>query len=75
MPLEFAVGDLVYHCGKKREASLRPARKAYLTPRYIGPFPILARVGRVAYRIQLSEKLQGRHNVFHLSMFMIPHMC
>ena len=34
-----------------------------LAPRYIGPFPIMTRVGTVAYQLELSEV----HNVFHVS--------
>jgi len=39
-----------------------------LSPRYIGPFDIIARVGSLAYRLQLPESIKGVHNVFHISM-------
>ncbi|XP_028107283.1 uncharacterized protein LOC114306262 [Camellia sinensis] len=39
-----------------------------LTPRYIGPFQILERLGHVAYRIALSPGMDQVHNVFHVSM-------
>jgi hypothetical protein len=35
---------------------------------YIGPFVIIARVGSLAYRLQLPESMKGVHNVFHVSM-------
>ncbi|GKE23679.1 hypothetical protein Tco_1435191 [Tanacetum coccineum] len=38
-----------------------------LSPRYIGPFKILARVGHVAYTLELREELKGIHNTFHIS--------
>ena len=39
-----------------------------LSPRYIGPFEVLKRVGLVAYRIALPLELSQVHNVFHVSM-------
>ncbi|GJX06489.1 putative reverse transcriptase domain-containing protein [Tanacetum coccineum] len=38
-----------------------------LSPRSIGPFKILARVGPVAYKLELPEQLQGIHSTFHVS--------
>ena len=38
-----------------------------LAPRFVGPFPIIERIGKMAYKVQLPEKLSGVHNVFHVS--------
>ncbi|GJY29809.1 hypothetical protein Tco_0405576 [Tanacetum coccineum] len=38
-----------------------------LSPRYIGSFKILARVGPVAYTLELLEELKGIHITFHVS--------
>ncbi|XP_052198699.1 uncharacterized protein LOC127805884 [Diospyros lotus] len=39
-----------------------------LSPRYIGPFEILRRVGSLAYELALPPQLAHVHNVFHVSM-------
>ena len=41
--------------------------KGKLAPRYIGPFQILERYGKVAYRLKLPEHLSAVHDVFHVS--------
>jgi hypothetical protein len=38
-----------------------------LQPRYIGPFPIVQRIGKVAYRLELPSALQQIYNVFYVS--------
>ncbi|XP_030497936.1 uncharacterized protein LOC115713588 [Cannabis sativa] len=43
-------------------------KKGKLSPRFIGPFEILDRVGQVAYRLALPPTLAETHNVFHISM-------
>ena len=39
-----------------------------LSPRYIGPFEILERMGAVTYRLEIPPSLSGVHEVFHVSM-------
>ena len=39
-----------------------------MSPRFIGPFEILDKIGDVAYRLALPPLLAGVHNVFHVSM-------
>jgi hypothetical protein len=41
--------------------------KGKLAPRYIEPFQILERCGKVAYRLRLPKQLSDVHNVFHVS--------
>ena len=41
--------------------------KGKLSPRYIGPFEILERIGERTYRLALPPSLEGIHPVFHVS--------
>nr|GFB18692.1 putative reverse transcriptase domain-containing protein [Tanacetum cinerariifolium] len=54
---------------KSRIQAARDRQKSYadLNPRYIGPFKILAKVGTVAYRLELPEQLSKVHSTFHVS--------
>nr|GEX54580.1 putative reverse transcriptase domain-containing protein [Tanacetum cinerariifolium] len=38
-----------------------------LNPRYIGPFKIIAKVGTIAYCLELLEQLSRVHSMFHVS--------
>nr|GEY36949.1 hypothetical protein [Tanacetum cinerariifolium] len=38
-----------------------------LSPRYIRPFRIIARIGPVAYTLELPEELKGIHSTFYVS--------
>ena len=46
----------------------RFGNKGKLKPRYVGPFEILKKIGRVAYELALPPHMQHIHNVFHVSM-------
>jgi hypothetical protein len=65
--LEFEAGDRVYLRVSPTRGVKRFGIKGKLAPRYIGPFLVLARLGNVAYRLDLPSALAGVHNVFHVS--------
>ena len=65
--LEFAVGDLVFLKVSPMRNVMRFGKRGKLAPRYVGPFEILDRVGKVAYRVALPPNLSSIHNVFHVS--------
>ncbi|XP_022865685.1 uncharacterized protein LOC111385521 [Olea europaea var. sylvestris] len=43
-------------------------KRGKLSPRYIGPYEIVERIGPVAYRLDLPTELSRIHDVFHVSM-------
>ena len=47
---------------------MRFGKKGKLSPRYVGPFKIIERIGEVAYRLALPAILSRLHDVFHVSM-------
>jgi hypothetical protein len=67
-PLEFEVGDRVFLKVSPLRGVMWFAKKGKLSPRFVGPFKITRRVGRLAYRIALPPDLVGTHDVFHVSM-------
>jgi hypothetical protein len=66
--LEFDVGDKVLPKVSSTKGIVRFGIKGQLSPRYIGPYFIIARVGSLAYRLQLTESMAGVHPVFYVSM-------
>ena len=47
---------------------MRFGKKGKLSPRYIGPYQIICKIGRVAYELDLPSDLEAKHPVFHVSM-------
>ncbi|WMV55629.1 hypothetical protein MTR67_049014 [Solanum verrucosum] len=47
---------------------MRFGNKGKLSPRYVSPYQILRRIGKVAYELELSNELASVHLVFHVSM-------
>ena len=47
---------------------MRFSKKGKLSPRYVGPFEIIERIGEVAYQLVLPPVLSRLYDVFHMSM-------
>ena len=65
--LEFEVGDHVFLKVSPMKSVMRFGRKGKLSPRFVGPFEILEKVGALAYKVALPPSLSKIHNVFHVS--------
>ncbi|GMP34996.1 hypothetical protein CsSME_00027615 [Camellia sinensis var. sinensis] len=66
--LVFGVGDHVFLNVSPMKRVMRFGVRGKLSPRFIGPFEVLDRIGEVAYRLTLPPSLVGVHNVFHVLM-------
>nr|GEY13273.1 putative reverse transcriptase domain-containing protein [Tanacetum cinerariifolium] len=66
-PMEFKVGDMVMLKVFPWKGVIRFGKRGKLSPRYIGPFEIIERIGSVAYKLELPEKLYGIHNTLYVS--------
>ncbi|GKC36136.1 putative nucleotidyltransferase, ribonuclease H [Tanacetum coccineum] len=66
--LEFQPGEHVFLKVSPTRGVRRFGIKGKLSPRFIGPFEILDRVGEVSYRLALPPQLSHVHNVFHVSL-------
>ncbi|GJV74322.1 putative nucleotidyltransferase, ribonuclease H [Tanacetum coccineum] len=66
--LEFQVGDRVFLKVSPFRGVKRFGIKGKLSPRFIGPFEILERIGEVSYRLALPPQLSHVHDVFHVSL-------
>ena len=67
-PLEFEVSDNVFLKVMPKRGVVRFGKQGKLAPRYIGPFEILKRVGKIAYHLVLPSSLSRVHEVFHVSV-------
>ncbi|XP_021718856.1 uncharacterized protein LOC110686548 [Chenopodium quinoa] len=46
---------------------MRYKKKGKLSLKYIGPYEIIQKVGKVAYKLDFPNELERVHNVFHVS--------
>ncbi|GJU34529.1 putative reverse transcriptase domain-containing protein, partial [Tanacetum coccineum] len=64
---EFEVGDRVMLKVSPWKGVIHFGKRGKLSPRFVGPFKVIERIGPVAYKLELPDKLRGIHNTFHVS--------
>ncbi|XP_051141122.1 uncharacterized protein LOC127258355 [Andrographis paniculata] len=64
---QFQSGDFVLIKVSPMKGIRRFGIKGKLSPRYVGSYEILDRVGDWAYRLALPNSMERIHNVFHVS--------
>nr|GEZ59410.1 putative reverse transcriptase domain-containing protein [Tanacetum cinerariifolium] len=64
---EFEVGDKVMLKVSPWRGVIHFGKRGKLILRFIGPFKVIERIGPVAYKLELPDKLRGIHNTYHVS--------
>ena len=61
---EYQVGKKVLLKISPMKGVMRFGKRGKLSPKYIGPYEIIQKVGKVAYKLELPGELERVHNVF-----------
>ncbi|GJU32957.1 hypothetical protein Tco_1176546 [Tanacetum coccineum] len=65
--MEFEVGNRVMLKVSPWKRIIQFGKRGKLNPRYVGPFKVLAKVGKVSYKLELPQELSRVHHTFHVS--------
>ena len=66
--VRYEIGEKVFLKVSSWKKVMRLWRKGKFSPRFIGPYEVIEKVGPVAYRLALPPELEKIHNVFNVSM-------
>ena len=68
--IRYEIGEKVFLKVSPWKKVMRFGKKGKLSPRFIGPYKVIEKVGPVAYRLALPPYLEKIHNVFHVSILL-----
>ena len=66
--IQYEIGEKVFLKVSPWKKVMRFGKKGKLSPRFIGLYEVIEKVGPAAYRLALPPNLEKIHNVFHVSM-------
>nr|GFB01310.1 putative reverse transcriptase domain, ribonuclease H-like domain, aspartic peptidase domain protein [Tanacetum cinerariifolium] len=66
-PMEFEVGNRVMLKVSTWKGVVQFGKRGKLNLRYVKPFKVLAKVGKVSYKLELTQELSRVHHTFHVS--------
>nr|GEW46212.1 putative reverse transcriptase domain-containing protein [Tanacetum cinerariifolium] len=65
-PMEFEVRDMLMLKVSPWKGVVRFGKRGKLNPRYVGPFKVLAKVGKVSYKMELPQELSRVNHTFYV---------
>ena len=66
--IRYEIGEKVFLKVSPWKKVMRFRKKGKLSPRFIGPYEVIEKVGPVAYILALPPELEKIHSVFHVSI-------
>ena len=68
--IQYEMGEKVFLKFSPLKKVMRFERKGKLSPRFIGSYEVIEKLGPVAYKLALPPELEKIHNILHVSMLM-----
>ena len=66
--IQCEIGEIVFLKVSPWRKVMRFGENSKLSPRFIGSYEVIKKLGPVGYKLTLPPKLENIHNFFHVSM-------
>ena len=66
--IRYKIGEKVFLKVSPWKKVMRFGKNGMLSPRFIGSYEVIKKVGPVEYRLALPQELENIHNIFHVSI-------